>query len=126
MNNENAYVHYFRQLLEFERSVNLHLDDTFKEFRIEPFITFPTTQRSKIKNRNINNHKKQTKKVQDKSKTIAGEQSCSHQKSPEQFLRKQLRLEILNKVSSNIIDENDYNDLLNDLINLEEGLIKEK
>ena len=77
--------HYFRQLLEFERSVNLHLDDTFKEFRIEPFIIFPTTQRSKIKNRNINNHKKQTKKVKDKSKTIADEQSCSHQNHRNSF-----------------------------------------
>ena len=126
LNNENAYIHYFRQLLEFERLFNLHLNDPIKGFRIEPFITFPTTQRSKIKNKNINNHKKQTKNTQDKSKTIAGKQSLSDQKSPEQFIRKQLRLGMLNKISSNIIDENDYNEFLNNLINLEERLIKEK
>ena len=126
LNNENAYIHYFRQLLEFERSVNLDLDAAFNDFRIEPFITFPTTQRSKIKNKHINNHKKQTKNAQDKSKTIEGKQSFSDQKYPNQFLRKQLRLGILNKIDSNIIEENDYNDFLNVLINLEEELIKEK
>ena len=126
LNNENAYIHYFRQLLEFERLFHLHLNDPIKRFRIDPFITFPTTQRSKIKNKNIYNHKKQTKNTQDKSKTIAGKQSLSDQKSPEQFIRKQLRLGMLNKISSNLIDENDYNEFLNNLINLEERLIKEK
>ena len=56
LNNEHAYIHYFRQLLEFEGLVNPHLNDQIQEFRIEPFITFPTIQRSKIKNKNINNH----------------------------------------------------------------------
>ena len=126
LDNENAYIHYFRQLLEFERSVNLPLNDQIKGFRIEPFITFPTTQRSKIKNKNKNNHKKEKKKTQDNSKTIAGKQSFSDQKSSEQYVRKQLRFEMLNKIASNIIDENDDNEFLNNLINLEEGLIEEK
>ena len=126
LNNENAYIHYFRQLLEFERLANLHLNDPIKGFRIEPFITFPTIQRSKIKNKNTDEHKKQTKTTQDKSKTIAGKQSFSDQKSPEQFIRKQLRMDMLDKMTSDIIDENDYNEFWNNLINLEERFVNEK
>ena len=126
LSNEKAYLHYFEQLMEFEGIINRQSNSPTKEFTIEPFITFPSTHQSKIKNKKIHNQRKTTKNTQEKSKTIAVEQSFTDQKLlSERFIRKQLRLGMLNNITSNFTDENDYNDFVNNLINLEEGLISE-
>ena len=124
--NENAYLHYFRQLMQFEELCNRQSNSPIKEFTVESFITFPCTQQSKIKNKKIYNQRKTTRNINGKSKTIEIEQSFMDQKLlSERFIRKQLRLGMLNNITSNFIDENDYNDFINNLINLEEGLITE-
>ena len=126
LSNEKAYLHYFEQLMEFARLFNHQSNSPFKEYTIEPFITFPSTHQSKIKNKKIHNQRKIAENTKEKSKTIAVEQSFTDQKSlSERFERKQLRLGMLNNITSNFTDENDYNDFVNNLINLEEGLITE-
>ena len=128
---ENAYIHYFKQLVDLEElSKNKGLSSNTK-FEIEPFIAFKTTTRSEVKNKNTRVHKNKSKNDKmisksRKSQIEAFEQPVLDFKlSGERLLRRQLRTEMLKDFSSNLYCEDNYDEFVNNLFNLEEGLIKD-
>ena len=129
LTDENAYIHYFKQLVELEELTKSKDLSSSTKFEIQPFIAFQTTTRSEVKNKNTKIHKNRRKNDKmisktKKSQTEAFEQPVLNTKlSGEQLIRRQLRTEILKEFPSNVYCEDDYDKFVNNLLNLEEGLI---
>ena len=127
---ENAYIHYFKQLVELEESAKMKGLSSNTKFDIEPFISFKTTAHSKVKNKNSGIHNNKSNPDQKigkirKSNTEAFEQPQLDSKlSRELLIRRRLRTEMLKDFSSNVYNENDYDKFVCNLLNLEEGLIE--
>ena len=128
---ENAYIHYFKQLVELEESAKNEGLSSNTKFDIEPFIAFKTTKHSKVKNKNSGIHENKSNSDQKigktkKSNTKAFEQPQLDSKlSRELLIRRRLRTEMLKDFSSNVYNENDYDKFVYNLLNLEEGFIEE-
>ena len=50
LDNEEAYLHYFKQLVDLENFIQIECSLRDHNFQIKPYITFPVAKQSKIKN----------------------------------------------------------------------------
>ena len=123
LGDENEYIHYFRQLVEFEELVNDKVCSSINEYKIEPFVSFSSSKQQKTKNNKTRSTKKETKNNQ--TQTKMSKKALDSQSSTNRFLRKQLRMHLLNNFNSNLKDENEYNSFVDSLINLEEGFVED-
>ena len=123
LGDENEYLHYFRQFVEFEELVNSKVRSSINEYKIEPFVSFPSSKQPKTKNNKTRSTKKETKN--NPAQTEMSKKVLNSQSSTNRFLRKQLRMNLLNNFTSNLKDENDYNTFVDHLINLEEGFVED-
>ena len=130
LGNENAYFHYFRQLLDFEESIKSGLSSSSNHFKVEQYISFPTSKQSKVKNNknqlyNKTNNDTITKGHVTSKINCANDPHLDPKLSGEMFIKEQLRMHTLNNFTSNLNNEDEYSNFVNNLINLEEGLIND-
>ena len=130
LGNENAYIHYFRQLLDFEERIKSGLSSSSNEFKIEQFICNPSAKRFKVKNeRNRVHNKTINERMAKGNKTskidFANDPKIDQRPLGEIFIKKQLRMHTLNNFTSILNNEDEYSNFVNNLINLEEGLIND-
>ena len=123
LGDEKEYIHYFRQFVEFEELVNDEVRSSINDFKIEPFVSFPSSKQQKTKNNKTRQTKKETKNNQ--TKTKMSKKALDSLSSTNRLLRKQLRMHLLNNFTSNLQDENEYNSFVDSLINLEEGFVED-
>ena len=130
-NDENAYIHYFKQLVAFEELVkNVDFNEDQK-FKIEPFITFPTIKHSKRKSTAAPLHQKQctdgkSTKENSNIKTIVLDPTLLNSEfSTEWLMRMQLRRAMLKNFPMFLANEKHYSNFVNSMIEFEEGLVKD-
>ena len=132
LDDEEAYLYYFRQLVEFEeliQKVDFYVE---KKFEIQPYVTFPTVNSSKIKNANTPSHEgdgqncKITRRKSIARKVGFDESQQDSMFSEQGLMRMQLRRDVLSNFSKFLNDDEHYDSFVNILIEFEEDLIKEE
>ena len=129
INNEDAYIHYFRQLVDFEDL--LKSGQTFKDskFRIKPFSSPKVMRKCQVKrsSKDIHNESR-VQKVQTKSKnknqTQENHSPLNINYSVDYVIRAQLRRGMLKHFQIFCDQQNSYDDFISSIIELEERLIK--
>ena len=129
INNEDTYIHYFRQLVHFDNL--LKSGETFrdKKFEIIPFSSPKLMRKCKVKRSSKDVHNKSRgKNVQSKSqhKNQAQENHSplNINSSVEYAIRAQLRRDMLKHFQIFCDQQNSYDNFISSIIELEERLIK--
>ena len=128
INDEDAYMHYFKQLIEFTHSTKSSETDNLQEFKIVPYIKVHTKQIYKTKTA------KNTRKV--KNGTISMKENSLKRKTLEEITLKpdfiiqlldriELRRVILDDFETYCCEDEVYDNFINRLIDFEESLIKD-
>ena len=131
LDNENAYLHYFRQLVDFEDYVQKQDLHRYKMFQVLPFITFQTADKSKIKNtylpadENSLQNRIQSRKQRNYEKVTSSEFHSDPEFSEHGLMRMQLRRDMIKNYTIFLSNEEQFGNFIDSLIEFEEGLIKE-
>ena len=134
ISNEDAYMHYFKQLMEFDYLAKNSKTDNLQTFEIMPFNKVHRTKICKIKKSNkINNVK--IDRVSRKDTLIKNTRSSKNKTSEEiilkvnftveLFKRIQLRQAVLHDFEIYCYDEELHDNFVNRLVDFEESLINE-
>ena len=131
ISNEDAYLHYFKQLIELDNLANKSKTDKLQKFEITPFGKKHTTKMCKTKKSNtIKNVKNNTVPV----KELIKEPRSSKNKTLEEITLKvdftlelnariQLRRTMLDEFEIYCYDKELYDSFINRLIEFEESLL---
>ena len=130
INNEESYLHYFRQLIDFENSVKCCEDGNLDRFTIIPFSSSNDTKQCQIKASGVcqmNNTASGRRKSTDmrRSKNKPSEEiilKCKFSVEP-LIDRIELRQGILQPFQMHCDDKESYEDFINTIFNFEESLI---
>ena len=129
MNNEEQYLHYFRQLIQFEETLK-HEDACLKDFEIVHITDFQASKEGRVKR---SNSQPRARSVSDKDKPIHLSKSKStlpqHIAVQTDFIgrfsdRIDMRRNILENLHLYCSDEELYDIFLNRLLNFEESVIR--
>ena len=132
LDDEEAYLYYFRQLVEFEEMIQKVDFYVEKKFEIQPYVTFPIVTYSKIKNANTPSHQGDGQNCKiTRRKSIARKVGFDHSQQESMFseqglMRMQLRRDVLSNFSIFLNDEEHFDNFVNTFIEFEEDLIKEE
>ena len=121
--NEEHYIHYFLQLIDFETKMNDEncTDNSFTIITIEPDDGFKVKTKASFKNKKRNEY---SCKLQESPECFQALSSRTIMLSAEKkFDRISKRMKKLNDIDENCSNEENFNKFLNDLIDFEEGLI---
>ena len=131
LNDEDAYIHYLRQLADYESLLKLQDISQETDFEIAPFIDFKNLKKGKVKCSNENIHNKFPSKNKEPSlKNEHRIDKCDCQLplninlSYEYILRAQLRRDMLKHYHKHCDEINRFHDFIDSLIELEENLIE--
>ena len=131
LNDEDAYIHYLRQLVDYESLLKLQDISQETDFEIAPFIDFKKLKKGKIKRSNESNHNKlPSKNIESSLKNELTINDCDCQfplninLSYEYILRAQLRRDMLKHYHKHCDEINRFHDFIDSLIELEENLIE--
>ena len=133
LNDEVAYIHYFRQLVVYESLLKIQDVSQETDFEIAPFIDFKNLKKSKIKRSKENIHEKlPSKKTKNSLKNELGNNDgdcpfpLNISLNFDYILRAQLRRDMLKHYHEHCDEINRFHDFINSLIELEENLILEQ
>ena len=132
LDDEEAYLHYFRQLVDFEESIQKVDFYVEKRFEIQPYVTFPIAKHTTIKNANAPNYEddcqncKVTRRKSIYRKVRFDESQQDSTFSEQGLMRMQLRRDALRNFSIFLNDEEHFDNFVNTFIEFEEDLIKEE
>ena len=131
LNHEDAYIHYFKQLVDYEEI--LKRSDQLQEydFKVVPFFDLKQLKNAKSKRSNKLIHNHFTKKNEnttneyecDNPKHGHEEKSLNINFSVEYIIRAQLRRDMLKHYHNHCDDKSRYHFFIESLIELEESLI---
>ena len=131
LNDEDAYIHYLRQLVDYESLLKLQDISQESDFEIAPFIDFKNLKKGKVKRSNENIHKKlPSKNIETSLKNELSINDCDCRfplninLSYEYILRAQLRRDMLKHYHKHCDEINRFHDFIDSLIELEENLIE--
>ena len=131
LDNEDAYLHYFKQLVDFEDYAQKQDLHRYKMFQVLPYITFQTADKSKIKNNYIPINESsiqnqiQSRKQRNYEKVTSSEFHSNPEFSEQGLMRMQLRRDMIKNYTIFLSNEEQFGNFINSLIEFEEGLIKE-
>ena len=131
LNDENAYLHYFKQLVEFEELLTQADFNADKKFEIQPYVRFPILKHYKTKNASTDTPKMisdncQTDKKDDNLKKVTLDPiQLNSDYSNEYLIKMQLRRAILKHFPMFASEEKLFVSFVNSLIEFEEGLVKD-
>ena len=131
LNDENAYLHYFKQLVDFEDYAQKQDLHRYKMFQVLPYITFQTADKSKIKNNYIPINESsiqnqiQSRKQRNYEKVTSSEFHSNPEFSEQGLMRMQLRRDMIKNYTIFLSNEEQFGNFIDSLIEFEEGLIKE-
>ena len=131
LDNENAYLHYFKQLVDFEDYAQKQDLNRYEMFQVLPYITFQSADKSKIKNTYIPTNENsvqnqiQSRKQRNYEKVTFSEFHSNPEFSEQGLMRMQLRRDMIKNYSIFLSNEEQFGNFIDSLIEFEEGLIKE-
>ena len=131
LNDENAYLHYFKQLVEFEELLSQADFNADKKFKIQPFVQLPTLKHFKTKYVNADTHKMKTDhgkpdETENNLRTVTIDPiQLNSYHSSDYLIKMQLRRAILKQFPMFVSDEKLFVSFVNSLIEFEEGLVKD-
>jgi len=130
INNEDGYMHYFRQLIEFENSVKCRESGNLDGFQIVPFSSSNCTKQCKIKFSGIcltddttSGRRKPTEISRSKNKPLEEIALKVNFTVALVLDRIQLRQDILKHFQTYCDDEESYESFINIIFDFEESLI---
>ena len=132
LNYEDAYIHYLRQLVEYEEILKCEDPVQEQNYKIEPFFDFKHLKNIKVKcsNNLRGNHSTKSKK-QNRNDRDYQYQNHSHNELPlninfsvEYIMRAQLRRDMLKHYPRFCDEKSRYHYFINSLIEFEESLIR--
>ena len=132
VNDDIAYLHYFKQLVEFEELLKYVDFNRDKKFRIEPLDELRISRHNKTKNsgshsnKNKNNHDKIIQKGSDLKHMSLDPIRLNSEFTSECLMKMQLRRALLKNFPMFVSNEKQFGNFLNSLIEFEEDLIKDE